>query len=457
MTIAISPPRVSGLSPGSQLMDILARPLSHGNKSTPGFLPPAFNWIWGGQAVSLTGSQLSTLSFQLIAVNLLRANAMEMGVLAAADTAPYILFGLFAGVLVDRCSRFRILVAADAIRSLILLSACWLDVGGRLSIHRMWVIVCVTSTINLTFDAALGAHLTELIDRREWLRANSRLSISTSGSVMAGPAIAGYILQVASTKAAMFIDAATYVVSAMCIVASWNRFSGGKTICSISKRTPMSTTVNGRVARDMGEGMRFVFTHPILRVFAFATAIWNLCWGAALSVLVLFFVRTLGLSSRWVGLVMAAGGMGGVLGGASGNLLARRWSSGRVIVFAPLVATCGAAMLLAAGKSFTIPILAVGLFLFNAGQSAFGVIMFTCRQEATPRELLGRMDTTMRVGITCMASLGAFMGGFIASRAGVRTAIGLGVCGLFFVVTGLKCSSIETLIDQGGQSESPTV
>jgi hypothetical protein len=75
----------------------------------------------------------------------------------------------------------------------------------------------------------------------------------------------------------------------------------------------------------------------------------------------------------------------------------------------------------------SVPIVSVSMFLFNAGQSAFGVIMITCRQEVTPRELLGRMDTTMRVSITGTASLGALLGGFVASRFGMRTIIGVDI------------------------------
>ena len=94
------------------------------------------------------------------------------------------------------------------------------------------------------------------------------------------------------------------------------------------------------------------------------------------------------------------------------------------------------------------PILAIGLFLFNAGQSGFGVNMQTCRQEVTPRELLGRMDTTMRVSITAMASIGALTGGYIAAHAGIRTTLTFGASGLFFVALGLASSSLERRVNE---------
>src|ERR1700733_4081547 len=201
------------------------QPVQDRERLLPDTLPTTFHWLWSGQAVSLTGSQLSLLSFQLIAANLLHANAIEMGVLTAVQTAPYILCGLFVGVLVDRCSRFRILVGTDLALFGILVATSFLTASGHLNIRLMWAIVGVTSTLNLAFDAGLGAYLTEVVPRSIWLKANSRLSITTSGSAVAGPGIAGYILEITAASTAMSIDAITYLVSAMCLVVGRLRSS----------------------------------------------------------------------------------------------------------------------------------------------------------------------------------------------------------------------------------------
>jgi MFS family permease len=413
-----------------------------------GPLPATFRWLWGGQAISLTGSQLSLLSFQLIAANLLHATAMDMGILTAVQTAPYIFCGLFVGVLVDRCSRFRILVGADLVLFGILLATSILTAAGRLNIDLLWAIVGATSTVNLAYDAGLGAYMTEVVPRRMWLKANSRLSITTSGSAVAGPGIAGYILEFASASVAMSIDAFTYLVSAICLIVGRRGSSAPSEVNDLSEARSLTSSREGGVSGAMKEGIVVVFTDPILRIFAIATAIWNLACGAIMSVIVLYAARTQELTPGWVGFVMAAGGIGGVLGGATGNLWADRWSRGRVLVAAPFVSVCGAAMLLGASIPFAVPILAIGLFLINAGQSAFGVNMQTCRQEVTPRELLGRMDTTMRVSITAMASIGALTGGFIATHAGIWTTLALGASGLFFVAFGLAGSSLESRVNQ---------
>jgi MFS family permease len=424
------------------------------DKRSSSSLPFAFRLFWGGQAISLTGSQLSLLSFQLIATNVLHANEMEMGVLTAVQSAPYILCGLFVGVLVDRFSRFRILVTTDMILCGILITASILNATGQLNIQLMWVIVGATSTLNLAFDAALSAHLTELIDRKLWLKANSRLSITTSGSAVAGPGIAGYVLQIMSASLAMSMDAITYIVSAMCIILSRSRSANRASSPGTHVAQPLRTSKRESIFGAIKDGMSLVYTDPILKIFALATTTWNLACGGIMSVLVLYAVRTLGMTSGWVGFVMAAAGLGGLIGGATGNIWASRWSRDRVVIVAPLVAACGAAILLEANGHHAVSIVSVGMFLLNAGQSAFGVIMITCRQEVTPRELLGRMDTTMRVSITGMASVGALLGGFVASGIGIRATIASAVFLLFIVVLGLRFSSLENLVDRSRRMES---
>jgi hypothetical protein len=410
-------------------------------------LPTVLCWLWGGQFISLMGSQLSLVSFQLIAVTALHASAMAMGILTASQTAPYLLFGLVVGVLVDRRSRFAILMTADLLRAVIILAAAMAAGCGQLSIWLLCITVSLISILNLIFDAALSAHLTEILHRKMWLVANSRLSVTTSGSELGGPVLAGYVVQLLSAAIAMVIDSGSYFVSAGCLLLSnrSNRDRGG--LRDLERRSIDSGIDRENILSSMKAGVQLVAKHPILRIFALWSAIWNFSWSAVLSVFVLHASRTLLLKPALIGFVMAAGGMGGMLGGATGNALASRWTRGKVLVYAPMIAAFGGSFLLLPKRSFSLEIAALAMFLFNAGQSAFGVNMQTCRQEVTPAQFMGRMDTTMRLCFTGMASLGALSGGFIASRCGVLVTLAVGICGLFLTVCGLKHSPLEKLVD----------
>jgi hypothetical protein len=182
-----------------------------------------FRLLWTGQSISLIGSQLSTLAIQIIAVNFLHAGAM---------------FPLLCGI------------------------------------------VCFIATFSLIFDAALGALIPQLFDSRQRLIANSRLSITLAGSEVVGPSFAGFLLQILSVTGIMLIDAATYLISALCVLFALPRgLHQPETVIVPSQRVTVPT-LGGLPA--FVEGIRFVCFQPILRTFAIWSAVWNFSWSAVL-------------------------------------------------------------------------------------------------------------------------------------------------------------------------------
>jgi MFS family permease len=352
-----------------------------------GHLSSRFRLLWTGQSISLIGSQLSTLAIQIIAVNFLHAGAMQMGYLTASQTVPYLLLSLFIGIVIDRTSKRRLLIGADLIRFVTLLFAAVLAAVHHLTIPLLCGIVCFIATFSLIFDAALGALIPQLYDSRQRLIANSRLSITLAGSEVVGPSLAGFLLQILSVTGIMLIDAATYLISALCVLFALPRgLHQPKTVIVPSQR--VTVPILG-VLPAFVEGIRFVCFQPILRTFAIWSAVWNFSWSAVLAVFVLYASRTLMMSPALIGLVFAIGALGGVSGAFAAPSFTRRWSHGRVLVTAPLIGACGGAVLLLAHLTHPPVMVALGLFLYNFGESSFGVNMQTCRQNVTPFELLG--------------------------------------------------------------------
>jgi MFS family permease len=395
-----------------------------------------FMLLWSGQGISIIGSQLSALTIQVIAVSTLGANAMQMGILTASQTIPYLVFSLFVGLMIDRVSKRRLLIISDIVRFATMLLAAVLLLLGTLTILELCGVVCFISVFNLVFDAALGALIPQMFTRSQRLTINSRLNITASGGDVVGPTLAGIALQVLRASGAMMVDAATYVVSSLCI---W--FSVPKTQAAFYEgrgetlQVPFAR-VSG-VLEAIREGLVFVFSHPLLRAFAIGSAVWNFSWSAVLAVLVIQLTRTLHLGATQIGLVFAIGGVGGIVGASLGAWLGRHWQTRKVLSLAPAVGAIGGAILLIIHPGHPFAIAALALFLYGVGESCFGVNMQTCRQGVTPMRLMGRMDTTMRFCFKGMASLGAVSGGFIGSRWGVHDAIGFGVAGLFIAASGL--------------------
>jgi MFS family permease len=382
-----------------------------------------FGLLWLGQAVSVIGSQFSALSIQVIAATALHANPTQMGLLTASQTFPYLILSLFIGVLVDRFRRKSLLIMADLVRGVILIAAAALLLTGQMTIWKLCGIVCVISLFTLIFDASLGAAIPELFQPGERITVNSRLNMTLAGGDVVGPSMSGYALRLVGISGAMLLDAVTYFASAFCIFFGIRR--------KVNEDTCTGTTPhrNG-IFRSIFEGVTFVANNATLRILGIGSGIWNFSWSAVLAVLVLHAVHDLKLTSVQIGLAFASGGAGGISGSILGWRLARRFPQGKVLVFTPLIGIAGGVTLLMPAQSCPFMFTAIALFIYNLGESSFGVNMQTTRQALTPMHLMGRMDTAMRFCFKGMASLGAVTGGLIASRFELRATLALGVAGL---------------------------
>lgn len=382
-----------------------------------------FGALWTGQAVSIAGSQFSTLGIQMIAVTSLRANSMQMGFLAASQTLPYLVFSVIVGVLVDRSTKRSLLLLADGIRAVILVAAAALLVLGHMTVWALCGIVCLISLFTLIFDAALGAAIPELFEPERRISVNSWLNMTLAGGDVVGPSMSGYALQLVGITSTMLLDSLTYAISAVCVF--WGIPERGRIRAEVEAGTKGTS-----ILRSISEGVSFVSRHRVLRILGLGSGIWNFSWSAVLAVLVIHCVRDLKLSTVQIGFAYAGGGMGGVAGSVLGWRLAKLFRQGPVLVFTPVIGIGGGLLLLLPSSRYPFLLFALALFLYNLGESSFGVNMQTVRQAVTPLHLMGRMDTAMRFCFKGMASLGAITGGLIASRFELNTTLVLGESGL---------------------------
>src|SRR5919204_1804221 len=174
--------------------------------------------LWGGQSVSLVGSQVTRLALPLAAVLTLHAGPVQMGLLGAAQLAPYILLGLFAGVWVDRLPRRPILIATDVGRAGLLALIPLLAVSGSLQLAHLYVIGFMLGTLELFFEVAYMSFLPRMVGREQLPAANSSLQMSDSVAQVAGPGLAGVLVQALTAPIAIFVDALSFLGSAASLV-----------------------------------------------------------------------------------------------------------------------------------------------------------------------------------------------------------------------------------------------
>ena len=185
------------------------------NAMTPLWRHRGFLHLWGAQATSAFGTRIGREAIQLGAVMLLGATPLEFAWLNVAASLPYLLFGLFAGVLIDRVRRRPLLIATDLARAALLLSiplAAWI---GQFSLVQLLVVTFLVTSCSVIFDSAHQAYVPTLIGKDQLLDANSKQESTAAASEIVGPPVGGILVQALGAPIAILCDAVSYVVSAL--------------------------------------------------------------------------------------------------------------------------------------------------------------------------------------------------------------------------------------------------
>jgi MFS family permease len=381
----------------------------------------AYVRFWLADAVSTVGSSVTTLALQVLAVVTLHATGTEAGILNAARWLPYLLFGLLAGVVVDRYRRQPLLIGADFARAVILgvipLAAA-LDV---LSLPLLIAVVLVFGTLSLAYDAAHQSFPPSLVPAALLTPAYARLEQTSAVAQTAGPVFAGALIKVLTAPVAILVDAVSYLLS-------------GILLATVRPRTPEvaeGTDQPRSLRREIREGLRWVYRSSTLGPLAITSHVWFVFQGVLTTVYVLFVLNTLGLNAFWLGATYAFGGVGSVIGATASGWAGRRLGVGPAIIACRWLSPISFLTWPIAGDN------AVGIVLLCAGWFVLGIslgidspIEMGYRQSITPSGLLGRMNATMRSLNRAAIVIGAPVGGLLADRFGTRTALWIGVGGM---------------------------
>jgi MFS family permease len=371
-----------------------------------------FRRLWAGQTVSVFGSQVTELALPLAAVLTLHSTALQMGFLSAAGMAPWIAFALLVGVWIDRRPRRRwILITADVGRAAILVSVPVAAVFHVLTLAQLFVVAFAAGCLTLVFNVAWGSYLNVLIPREQLVDGNAKLMGSYATAQIAGPSIAGVLVQAVTAPFAILLDACSFLASAFALR-------------SIDAPEPERRLERGPSLRhDLVAGLRYVRDDPLQRAIAGSAATLNFFGMAIYAVIVLYAVRELHLSAGLIGLFFAAGAVGALLGTQLAPRLTRRLGPGPTILWATIGFPPALALypLASPGESrwLIVTILAAAEVVGGIAVMLFDVNTAALRQAATPEHLYGRTAGAMSFLTQSAKPLGSLFGG------GVATAIGL--------------------------------
>ncbi|MFJ2213402.1 MFS transporter [Streptomyces sp. NPDC101062] len=395
-----------------------------------------FRRLWVGQTASQLGEHTCLVILPLFAVMTLDAGAGQLGILRAVGQAPILLLSLFAGAWVDRWRTRTVMVLTDAGRALALGALAMAGLLGWLGLHALFVVAFAVGVLSAFFDVAYQASLVRLVKRDQLVRGNSALEGSRSAAQIGGPALGGALVSLLSAPIAAASSVLFFVLSFLSI----RRIRRTEPIPERSERPP-------RVWRRIGEGLRFVVADTALRSVCLASAAFQFCFAAMMTVYLLFLPRELHLSGTAVGLALAATGPGALLGSVLAARLPGRFGYGAVLVTAAALGD-GAFLCVAAlrGSSVvTVSVLLAVSFVFGVGGQLVSVTVMAVRQAVTPDGMQGRTAATITFMGMGLAPLGSLLGGFLAEEWGLRTSLLATAAGMMLSPVALALSPLARL------------
>ena len=409
----------------------------------------SFEALWFGQTVSALGTQVSMVALPLIAVLVLHATALELGILAALETVPYLVLSLPAGVFVDRADRRRTMIACDIIRAAALLGTALALAAGMGSIGLLCVVALVVGSSSVFFSVAYTSYVATLLAADRLVAGNQRLEISESAAQVVGPTIGGTILQLAGGAAAAALDGASYLVSAVAIFGS--RPPQGD--------LPLEASPHIGLRAGIAEGLQRVAGDRVLRDLAASTALLNLGSGMLLAVVVLFATTEVGLDAAGFGLVYGLGNLGFVLGALSVGVLTSRLGIGRTFAWSTYVTAIAMLLIALAGGGAGVVLLLLGRFVGAAATPLFNVNALSLRQARVGDAIMGRVNATFLFIDWGPLPVGSLVGGLLAGafgpRAALATAAACGLAGAAWIAVS-PAARLTSLLESGAPEPPDT-
>lgn len=389
-----------------------------------------FLTFWSGQAMAQLGAQVTEIALPVIAVLMLQATELEVGYLNAAGVAAFLVVGLPAGAWIDRMRKRRVMMVADAVRILALGLIPVLWAAGALAIWHLIGIALVLGLAGVFFDVAYQSLVPALVPTRQIAEANGKLESTAQLAGVVGPSAGGWLVGAVAPPLAILTTTATYAVSLLAL----SRTRDEEVLAPRHEREPL--------LRSIREGVVWVFGNPLLRRIVGTTATSNLFSTVTFTLLPIFLLRDLGFSAAAMGVVLAAGSVGGLAGAMATARIVAVLGEGRAIPLSAVAFSIAGLLLPLAAvlPGIAFPLLIGQGFLGMFTVLVYNIVQVTFRQRITPPRLLGRMNASIRFVVWGVMPIAALAAGAMGAAWGAVTTIWIGAFGglasALFVVIG---------------------
>jgi len=367
----------------------------------PHRLGRAFRWLWASSIAGNLADGLLLAAAPLLVASL-TSDPFAVAMAVFLQRLPWLLFGVLAGALVDRLDRRLISVVVDVARGLVVAGLAVAVAFDALSLPVIYATMFLLGSAETIADNAASAIVPDVVPSAALGVANSRLV----GSMMVTNQLAGPPIGALLFGLGMAVPFATYAVIM------------GASAVLISRIWPLPIERGPRRAlrHEIAEGLTWLWQHAPIRTLALTITAFNVTFGAAMAVYVLYAQQRLGVGELGFGVLLSATAVGGVAGAALYGRLERRFHLG-TLMRAGLVIETMTHLALALVRS---PLLAgVVMFVFGMHAAVWGTTSMTVRQRAVPSGLLGRVNSVYLLGSVGAIALGTLLGGVLAEQWGI--------------------------------------
>ena len=392
-----------------------------------------FLHLWAAQTISQFGTQISRLALPLVAIVVLDASAFEVSLLVALEFVPFLLFALPAGVWIDRLRRRPILILADLVRAAALATIPIAAVLDSITIWQLYAVGFAVGSLSVFFDVAYQSYLPALIGPRQLVEGNAKVEVTRSAAQVGGPGLGGLLVAALTAPYAVAADAVSFLASALFLV----RIRTVEPVVEQDTRRSLRS--------ELVEGLRYLVTDARWRAFAGYAASINFFAAIVLSILLVFAVRSLGLSAAEIGFILAVSNAGSVLAALTAERIAEGLGVGPTMILGGILSGAPLLLLPLASTDYALPLLLAPLVV-----QAFGIVLFNVTgisyvQAVVPDRLLGRMTASRRFIVWGTIPLGSVVGGALGSTIGLRETILLGAVGSTFCFLFLVFSPFRSI------------
>jgi DHA3 family macrolide efflux protein-like MFS transporter len=365
-----------------------------------------FSLLWWGQAISQVGDGLNKVAL-LWFVYTLTGSALKMTIIGLLQTLPPLAFGALIGVYLDRLPKKPVMIWVDLIRTFLVLLIPILHGLDMLSLEGLYGLVFAIAVVSTIFGPALSSAVPLIVKRSQLTAGNALIQSTTTIGILIGPAISGIGIALIGAQNVLYVNAATFFISALCLMP-----------IRIRESRPSQPPARSSVIRDLAVGYRFVFVqHPAIFVLMITSALYSLAASAFIFMLPVFAKEVLSVGPAELGWLWSAQGIG--------MLATSLWLASlkhqapqqrlRIIVRSMVVGGLAACTL----SVLETAVLATAVVIvIGASFALFIPVVWGVLQELTPEHLLGRVFTMFSTGGMAFAMAGMAAFGWAADAVG---------------------------------------